>query len=96
MPLRFVVTAPATVTLEVRRGRTVVARVVRQATAGRSTIVWNGRADARRAGRSRSRVSQRGRSLPPPGRYTLVVSARGGDGQVASDSTRLTLARARR
>ncbi|MEX2195609.1 MAG: hypothetical protein WD844_10020 [Thermoleophilaceae bacterium] len=89
--VRYTLNARGRVRLEVRRGRRRVATLNRNARRGRNTITWNGRVTARR---SRGR---RGRTLVAPrGRYTIVLTARGRDSQVARDTIRLTLRAARR
>jgi hypothetical protein len=76
--VRYVSTAPAAVTLEIRRGKRVVARNTGTARAGRNVIVWNGRI---------------GRRPAKLGRYILVLKATAGDGQTAADRARLTVVR---
>lgn len=78
--VRFIATADANVTLEVRRcgSRTVVARNAAATRAGRGKIKWNGRI---------------GRSRPAPGCYILALRAVSSDGQVATDRAKLRLTR---
>jgi hypothetical protein len=76
--LSYLLTAPAAVVLEVRRGSRVVARKSYAGRAGRNTVSWNGRI---------------GRSAAPAGKYRLVLRATGGDGQRAADGSTVRLVR---
>jgi len=76
--LRYLATTDAAATLEVRKGRRVVARVNGPAREGRNAIRWNGKVRGKKAA---------------PGRYTLAVRATSADGQVATASARLRLKR---
>ncbi|RYC05252.1 Ig-like domain-containing protein [Nocardioides zhouii] len=75
--LAYALTRDAGVVLEVRRNGRPVARVVQAATAGRSTITWNGKVRGRPA---------------PDGRYTLVLTATVA-GQRSSDQVLLVVRR---
>jgi hypothetical protein len=75
--LRYVATTPATVVLEVFRGRQRVAAVNGSAVAGRNAIRWNGKV---------------GRTRAKPGLYRLVLSATAGD-QVTSDKATVRIVR---
>jgi Tol biopolymer transport system component len=68
----YVASGPATVRLEVRRGRRVVARVTGKARTGKNTIAWNGR---------------HGKRSAKPGRYTLTLRATGRGTQTAAVRT---------
>jgi hypothetical protein len=74
--LSYLATAPATSTLEVRKGRKLVARVRGKAKSGRNAIKWNGKA---------------GRKAARAGRYTLKLTAASSDGQKATSTAKLTL-----
>jgi hypothetical protein len=83
--VRYVLTGPADVKLEVRRcGGKLVATVRDRslrgapAKAGRGTLRWDGRIAGRR---------------PGPGCYSLAIKAAGADGQTASDRAKLRLTR---
>jgi hypothetical protein len=78
--MRYFLTAPVAVEVEIRRARRSVARLTAAGAAGENEVVWNGRVGRRRA---------------PAGRYAVVLTATGGDGQTASDRGPLIL-RARR
>jgi hypothetical protein len=74
--LSYLSTADATSTLEVRKGRRVIATIKRAARSGRNTIAWNGKSGRRAARR---------------GKYTLRLTAASPDGQSATSTARLTL-----
>jgi len=76
--LSYLSTGTGSVTLEVLKGRTRVARVTGSAKIGRNKIAWNGK---------------RGRRKASPGRYTLRLTVTGGDGQVATDRGSVTVTR---
>jgi hypothetical protein len=76
--LGYLSTAAGSTTLEVLKGRKAIARVTSTARTGRNKIAWNGK---------------QGRKKAKPGRYTLRLTATGGDGQVATDTGRVTLRR---
>jgi hypothetical protein len=76
--LRYVATAGARATLDVRRGGKRVARVKATAEPGRNTIAWSGRIR---------------RKAAPAGRYALTLRATGGDGQTDRATVRLRLTR---
>lgn len=76
--LSYLATTTATTTLEVRRGRRLVATVRGRARGGRNKISWNGK---------------RGRRKAAAGRYKLMLRAVATDGQTASASAKLTLRR---
>jgi hypothetical protein len=76
--LRYVSTAVARATLEVRRGGKRVARVKGNAQAGRNTIAWSGKIR---------------RKAAPAGRYTLTLVATGADGQTDRTTASLRLRR---
>jgi hypothetical protein len=76
--LGYLTTAGAKSTLEVRKGKKVVATVKGAAKEGRNTIKWNGKV---------------GRKAAAAGNYTLVLSASSDDGQKATSSAKLTLKR---
>jgi hypothetical protein len=76
--VNYLSTAVGTSTLEVLKGRKRVARVTSKAKVGRNKIAWNGK---------------QGRKKATRGRYTLRLTATGGDGQVATDTGTVTLKR---
>ena len=78
----YIANARATIALEIRRGRRVVARLSGRSRVGRNTLSVSPRAFGRR--------------LPAPGTYTLILSAVSADGQRASDRASLSLRRAGR
>jgi hypothetical protein len=80
LALPFLSTAPATATLEIRRGKKLVASVRKRAKLGSNTIVWSGKAH---------------RKVVGPGRYGLTLKTVGADGQTGSASASLRLTRAR-
>jgi hypothetical protein len=81
LALPYVATAVAASTLQIRKGRRIVATVKARARTGRNTITWNGKA----AGK-----------VVPAGSYTLVLGAKSADGQTDSTSAKLKLTRRRR
>ena len=78
LALSYVATAVAASTLQIRKGRHAVATIKARARSGRNTINWNGKA----AGK-----------VVRAGSYTLVLSAKGTDGQTDSTSAKLKLTR---
>ena len=76
--LRYVATAAARTTLEVRRGSKRVATVRANAKAGRNTIAWSGKIR---------------RKAAAAGRYKLTLRATGADGQTDSTTAALRLKR---
>jgi hypothetical protein len=80
LSLPFVSTGAGTATLEIRRGSTLVATVLKKAKLGANTIVWSGKA---------------GRKVVKPGRYKLTVKTVGTDGQTGSATGSLRLTKAR-
>jgi hypothetical protein len=76
--LRYLATTAATSTLQVRRGRKLVARVRGAATEGRNTIRWSGKVRGKRAA---------------AGRYKLTLRAVSADGQTATETASLRLRR---
>ncbi len=79
--LNYVATVGADVTLEVRRGARVIATIQGTAQEGRNSITWNGKVRRKPA---------------KPGSYILALSARSSDGQQASDSAKLRVAKRKR
>jgi hypothetical protein len=80
------------VTLEIRKGRRVVARVTHNAgRAGRGVLSWNGRRGTSRSG---ARPSRRAKPLPP-GAYRTRITVTGNDSQGDADAGRLRIARRR-
>jgi hypothetical protein len=76
---RVASTAPGAGTLEVLKGRKVLARVRKTVSkAGRTSVVWNGKAD---------------KKPPAAGNYTVRFTVKATDGQSATDSARLKLTR---
>ena len=74
----YLSTAAGSSTLEVLKGRKRVARITSTAKVGRNRIAWNGK---------------QGRKKAKAGKYTLRLTATGGDGQVATDTGTVTLKR---
>jgi hypothetical protein len=78
--LRYAATAPTVTTLEVVKGRKVVATVRGRSGAGQNVAAWNGRI---------------GRKPAAAGRYALRLSALSADGQTASVRSALVVRRGR-
>lgn len=78
VPVPYVSTIGARVTLEIRRGSKLLVRVSSRAKGGRNRISWNGRVK---------------RAKAAAGRYKLRLAATAADGQKASDRGTLTLRR---
>ena len=80
---RYSTTTPGTLTLKIRRGGKVVAKVTKRVSAaGRGTVIWSGR-----AGNSASAIP--GRRLAR-GRYTTTLTLTPAGGKAHSDSARLS------
>jgi hypothetical protein len=75
------------VVLEVLKGRRTVARLGGSAKAGRNSLSVPGKvAPAIRSAGAKAKALA-------PGRYMLRLTLRGGDGQMGTDTTRLTVTR---
>ncbi|MEX2193722.1 MAG: hypothetical protein WD844_00415 [Thermoleophilaceae bacterium] len=83
--MRYLATGAGRATLTIRRGRTAIAVLRGRAREGRNALRWNGR---------RTRGPRRVRRRPPaPGRYSVTLTVRGADGQVATDRATLRITR---
>jgi hypothetical protein len=80
--LPYAATGAADVTLEVRKGSKPIAEVEGGAKEGTNKIVWSGKSDGKRRARRAS--------VPDPGKFTLLLTAAGADGQRATAQAKLT------
>jgi hypothetical protein len=81
--LPYALTADAGITLDLTKNGRRVARVRRSVSAGRRTLVWNGKA-----------TRGRGRGKPvAPGRYLARLAARSADGQTSKDMASVRIVR---
>jgi hypothetical protein len=87
LTLAYASTGAADVTLEVKKGSKAIAEVEGSARAVENRIVWSGKSDGQRDGRRGATAG--------PGRFTLILTASGADGQRATVQAKLTLTKKR-